>query len=46
MDKDQGEEGEGEINGYSSMKSHTLTHMKYITNGNLKGNAIWDSATN
>ena len=35
MDKGGGEQGEGEMNGNSSMDAYTLTRVKQAANGNL-----------
>ena len=48
MDKGRGEEGEGEMNGESSMKAYTQPHVKQIANGNLldnSGTSNWGSVT-
>ena len=34
MDKGCGKEGEGELNGESSMEAYTLSYVKQIGNGN------------
>ena len=41
---DKGEEGEGEMNGESSMEAYTLPYVKQIANGHLlydPGNSNW-----
>ena len=35
MNKGRGEEGEGEMNGESSMEAYILPYVKWIVNGNL-----------
>ena len=35
MDKSEGEEGEGEMNGESIMEAYTLTYLKQIANGDF-----------
>ena len=35
MEKDGGEEGDGETNGESSMEACTLTYVKQIAHGNF-----------
>ena len=37
MDTGVGEEGEGGMNGESSMEAYTLPYVKQIANGNLQG---------
>ena len=42
------EEGEGEMNGESSMEAYTLPYVRQIVNGNLlydPGNSNWGSVT-
>ena len=42
--QDKGGEGEGEMNGESSMEAYTLPYVKQIANGNLlydSGNSNW-----
>ena len=46
MDKGTRQEGEGEINGESSLDTCTLPYIKQIASGNLlyySGNSNWDS---
>ena len=48
MDKGGGEEGEGEMNGESSVEAHTLPRVKSVTNGKLlddSGTSTWGSVT-
>ena len=44
----EGEEGEEEVNGESSMEAYTLPYVKYIANGNVlydSRNSNWGSVT-
>ena len=46
MDKGTRQEGEGEINGESSLDAYTLPYIKQIASGNLlyySGNSNWGS---
>ena len=46
MDKGRREEGDGKMNGDSSMEGHTLTYAKQTAKGNLlynSGNSHWGS---
>ena len=48
MDKGTRQEGEGEINGESSLDAYTLPYIKQIASGNLlyySGNSNWGSVT-
>ena len=48
MDKSEGEEGEGEMNGESIMEAYTLPYVKQRANGNFmynSGTSYWGSVT-